>query len=129
MLRQVLEHAEAEGLASLAQNTYETLCLLLAENAREPESPYYRRMVHHLFEESEEAVFFLPARSLGGATQRTHRAVEACLAYEQSYRRERRMAGTALALDEAHESFRASLAKFRELAAKGDGLAVRQLEE
>ena len=86
-------------------------------------------MINHLLEETEEAVFFIPARKLEKANERTFKSIEQCVEYENYYRKEKRIAGASLEFDENYEKVRESYGKYREMCAKGDGMGVKRNEE
>jgi hypothetical protein len=60
---------------------------------------YYRRMVNHLFEETKDTVFFLPASKLQKPDKRTETALQECMKYEAEYRKEKLLSNKELCYD------------------------------
>ena len=86
-------------------------------------------MINHLFEQTDEMIFFLPVKKIKAADKRTERSIEQCVKYENKYRKQKKVAGMAMEADETYERFTESLKKYREVNAQKDSQRVKQLEK
>lgn len=77
-------------------------------------------MVNHLFEETEEQVFFVSGKNLKNADERTHISIKRCVDYEDNYRKYKRIGGKQNKYDEVYDNFLRSIAKFKEIDGQQD---------
>lgn len=85
-------------------------------------------MVHHLFEETEEPVFFMSANQIKNSDERTHRSIENCVKYESNYRKHKRLGASQNSYDQAYDDFIRSISKYKQTTASKDSSQVQNLE-
>ena len=103
LLRDILEGKNEQVTKDFVENAeavYEVLCLRLTERSQEPETPYYKRMINHLLEATQDPIFFIPAHKLSKIDKKTEESIEQCVRYENEYRKLKKQADSSYQFEE-----------------------------